>query len=337
MKNAEKSSDNDALFEISTVARLTGLSAANIRMWEKRYNVVEPARSKSGRRLYTENDVSRLTLLKSLADHGQPIRTTFSLSDEDLSQRLRQVASTLQNPAGGKDSVSAGSCRVVIVGHNLVSMARADSSILKNAQTVAEFDDLESAEAGGIPGKVDLLVVESPALFEDTAERIRRLLDITHALRAIVVYHFAQSSTVEVIEGSLSRITAIRAPVSASELRVACSADIALANRSTASPGETAPPVREYSEEIPERNFTDRQIADISQVSSAIDCECPHHLAGLLTSLLGFEQYSRECENRNAADAEIHAYLHKTTAHARAVMEDSLRVLVEFEGIEVND
>ncbi|MGY8686441.1 MAG: MerR family transcriptional regulator, partial [Verrucomicrobiales bacterium] len=66
-------SDQEQFFEISAVSRLTGVSTPNIRVWEKRHNVVEPKRSKTKRRLYTPDDIQRLTLLKALVDRGHAI------------------------------------------------------------------------------------------------------------------------------------------------------------------------------------------------------------------------------------------------------------------------
>lgn len=83
--------------------------------------------------------------------------------------------------------------------------------------------------------------------------------------------------------------------------------------------------------------FSEQQLARVSNLTSSIKCECPHQLVSLLQSLNGFEIYSSECESRNAADAEIHAYLHKSTAHARSIVEESLKVLLEFEGMSPDD
>lgn len=57
---------------IQVVARSTGLSTDVIRAWEKRYHVVTPVRSPSGRRLYSDADIERLRLLAraSLAGHN---------------------------------------------------------------------------------------------------------------------------------------------------------------------------------------------------------------------------------------------------------------------------
>ena len=43
-----------------------------------------------------------------------------------------------------------------------------------------------------------------------------------------------------------------------------------------------------------------------------------------MLSLTAFEQYSKECINRSPDDAELHAYLHLTTARARSLMEEGL-------------
>ena len=47
-------------YPIQIVARLSGLSPHVIRIWEKRYGAVAPARTDTNRRLYTEAEVERL-------------------------------------------------------------------------------------------------------------------------------------------------------------------------------------------------------------------------------------------------------------------------------------
>ena len=53
---------------IQVVAKRTGLTADVLRVWEKRYAVVEPGRSSGGHRLYSDVDVERLGLLESVPD-----------------------------------------------------------------------------------------------------------------------------------------------------------------------------------------------------------------------------------------------------------------------------
>jgi hypothetical protein len=55
----------------------------------------------------------------------------------------------------------------------------------------------------------------------------------------------------------------------------------------------------------------------------------------LLQNLADFEAYSRNCENRSEADAEVHRLLYEHTARARALMEKALDKLIEHENIQV--
>ncbi|MGI9242887.1 MAG: DoxX family protein [Verrucomicrobiales bacterium] len=79
------------------------------------------------------------------------------------------------------------------------------------------------------------------------------------------------------------------------------------------------PAVSPDTRECPPRQITEAQLARAANISAAIDCECTQHLAGLITSLVGFEQYCAECESRNTADAGMRLNLHKMTAHTRNI------------------
>lgn len=62
----------------------TGLSAHLIRVWERRYGAVTPARSGTQRRLYTEAEVERLHLLAQLSQLGLAIGQIAGLGTEQL-------------------------------------------------------------------------------------------------------------------------------------------------------------------------------------------------------------------------------------------------------------
>ena len=51
--------------------------------------------------------------------------------------------------------------------------------------------------------------------------------------------------------------------------------------------------------------------------------------------LVSFEQYSAQCESRNADDAELHRDLHFTAAHARSALEQALLRVAQAEGISL--
>jgi len=72
---------------MKSVVKRTGLSAHVIRVWERRYRVVEPKRTSTNRRAYSAEDIERLQLLAQLTQAGQSIGFLAGLSTEQL-QRL---------------------------------------------------------------------------------------------------------------------------------------------------------------------------------------------------------------------------------------------------------
>jgi glycosidase len=72
------------LHPIRVVARRTGLKADLIRAWERRYGAVRPGRDGDNRRVYSDDDVTRLSLLKTLVDLGRPIGTIANLPTKAL-------------------------------------------------------------------------------------------------------------------------------------------------------------------------------------------------------------------------------------------------------------
>ena len=73
------------------VAQRSGLSPHVIRVWEKRYNAVEPSRTDTNRRLYSDADISRLSILRVLTEAGHSIGQIASLPTEQLEELARQT------------------------------------------------------------------------------------------------------------------------------------------------------------------------------------------------------------------------------------------------------
>lgn len=75
-------------YRIGLVARLTGISAHQLRIWERRYHTVTPARTEGGDRLYSDKDVARLRNLKKLSDLGHSIGQIARLGERELAALL---------------------------------------------------------------------------------------------------------------------------------------------------------------------------------------------------------------------------------------------------------
>lgn len=85
-------------YPIRAVSKLTGISVDTLRAWERRYRVVEPERDERGR-LYSEDDVERLRLLRQAVEQGHAIGRVAGLSTEDLQVLLSRGASPEPAPA----------------------------------------------------------------------------------------------------------------------------------------------------------------------------------------------------------------------------------------------
>jgi len=109
------------VYRIGELARRVGLSEHVLRAWERRYQVVEPSRSASGYRLYSQADERRLRQMFRLVEQGIP-----------PAEAARTV---LANPAGDVPVDPATASRVVSSSRRrlrsaLVSMAEPRSQAL---------------------------------------------------------------------------------------------------------------------------------------------------------------------------------------------------------------
>jgi methanogenic corrinoid protein MtbC1 len=79
-----------AAHSIQTVSRRTGLTPDVIRAWERRYGAVEPSRSATRRRLYTDADVQRLLMLRRATLAGRRIGEVARLPLDELTRLVEE-------------------------------------------------------------------------------------------------------------------------------------------------------------------------------------------------------------------------------------------------------
>lgn len=78
-------------YTIKQVSNLTDINEILIRAWENRYNVVEPTRTESNRRLYNDEDINKLLLIKKLTDAGHRIKNIANLSNNELADLISKT------------------------------------------------------------------------------------------------------------------------------------------------------------------------------------------------------------------------------------------------------
>ncbi|HAZ13846.1 MAG: hypothetical protein A2X86_14375 [Bdellovibrionales bacterium GWA2_49_15] len=100
---------------IQVASRLCGVGVHTLRAWEKRYGAVTPQRADNGRRLYSEDDISKLQMLNELCRYGNSIGTIANYSNAELSQLLSKFTkretprtfSEISKPNSGADLPNA--------------------------------------------------------------------------------------------------------------------------------------------------------------------------------------------------------------------------------------
>lgn len=72
----------------------SGLTSHVIRMWEKRYGAVQPERTETNRRQYSDENIQRLVRLADLTKNGHAISNIANLSDKELSDLHKSLTNT---------------------------------------------------------------------------------------------------------------------------------------------------------------------------------------------------------------------------------------------------
>lgn len=84
-------------YTIRDIETLSGVKAHTIRIWEQRYAVVEPLRTGSNTRRYTDAQVKRLLNLALLNRKGFRISSLAELSDTELSEKVLCLPASAQD------------------------------------------------------------------------------------------------------------------------------------------------------------------------------------------------------------------------------------------------
>ena len=86
-------------FPIGYVSMMTGVSAHSLRAWERRYRAVTPTRTTSGHRLYSQEDIDRIALLKQAIDAGHHISHVAGLDRAALTTLSTPVKPSFTSPS----------------------------------------------------------------------------------------------------------------------------------------------------------------------------------------------------------------------------------------------
>lgn len=309
--------DSTALYSIGAAANLTGVAPSTLRTWERRYAALEPTRTSGGGRRYSESDIERIQMLRTLTEAGEAISVAAELDGETLRQRVQALR-------GGHHPNPDPTGPV----HAILLHGRFAAQLAASGETgiVVRADARSAIQLARWEGEApDLLLADLELLGSEPEATLERVLEATGAAQAVVEYTFARRAVLSALVDQGARV--VRGPLSATDLAQL------VRGQGRAKP-QPPSPVPSPTEPIPHR-FDTVQLARLRELNPELPCECPNHMATLVTSLVAFEDYSRRCADQSPADAEFHRHLGLSTGRARTILESLLFELCEHDGLAV--
>ncbi|WP_026915384.1 MerR family transcriptional regulator [Christiangramia portivictoriae] len=88
-------------FSIKDLEHLSGIKAHTIRIWEKRYNILNPDRTDTNIRTYDGEDLQKLLNISFLNIHGYKISRISKMKDDEVQALVRRISasSSVENRA----------------------------------------------------------------------------------------------------------------------------------------------------------------------------------------------------------------------------------------------
>jgi len=327
-----------SLHRSGVVARMLRMPVATLRVWERRYGLTQPELTPSGQRLYSADDVRRLALVKQLTDLGHAIG---SLAPLDMQQLQRVAATHAQALAATQSSEPSDvahtppvrAWRLAVVGAALGSRLKRPALLRRLGRPVVvlgPFDHIAQAAAALQGSHLDALLFHEPHLHGGWLADVEAAAPALAGLPKAVLYSFAADPVCETLATSGTALLREPQPdVVVAQWLNGLSSKAA----TVLQPAADLPMATLGSEPVPPRRWDDAALADFANLSPTIACECPRHVAELLMQISYFEVYSAECEHRNAADAELHAYLRQVATASRTRFEAALEHVALHEGL----
>ncbi len=100
-------------FSIRDLENFSGVKAHTIRMWEKRYKLLEPDRTDTNIRTYGSEELKTILNVAFLNRHGVKISNIAALSRTERDQRVKEVAQDKNDP-----DVALNSLRLALINYD---------------------------------------------------------------------------------------------------------------------------------------------------------------------------------------------------------------------------
>ena len=132
-------------YSIKIASERSGVSSHLIRMWEKRYGALSPDRTETNRRLYSDENIERLSMLHTCTQAGHRIGNVATLPTDTLCQ-LSQESTANPKPSRAKDAPGALSVAAQSLPPGVVESFKAVENM--DAEALQRSLDKASIELG---------------------------------------------------------------------------------------------------------------------------------------------------------------------------------------------
>ncbi|MBN2167059.1 MAG: MerR family transcriptional regulator [Marinilabiliaceae bacterium] len=121
-----------ASYSIKDLEKMSGIKAHTIRIWERRFKIINPGRTSTNIRYYNGDDLKRILNISILCQNGYKISKIAQLNDEQLKKRIIDLSVETKN-------------HNILIESLIVSMLELDenkfSEILTNSIIKQGFED----------------------------------------------------------------------------------------------------------------------------------------------------------------------------------------------------
>lgn len=124
-------------FSIKNLENISGIKAHTLRIWEKRYNLLEPERTNTNIRRYSLESLKKLLNITLLYNHGFKISKISNLSADEIPDLVRNIALK-----SSSDKVAINACKLAMINFDCGLFDKNYDEIIKHHDFEYVFIDI---------------------------------------------------------------------------------------------------------------------------------------------------------------------------------------------------
>lgn len=115
-------------YQINDLERLTGIKAHTIRIWEKRYNLIEPHRTATNIRYYDDSQLKKILNVSTLLENGYKISKVAVLSDDEVNKKIQEIQ--VQSPSNLANSAYVSDLIISMLSYDEAGFEKIFSAVV---------------------------------------------------------------------------------------------------------------------------------------------------------------------------------------------------------------